>query len=66
MRQMTCGRDTLLKSGLLRAMILKRLLAEGIGIIKDAFGRIPLPKTPSSKLSLLDELARATGTPLGD
>jgi hypothetical protein len=32
-------------------MILKRLLAEGIGIIKDALSRIPLSKTPSSKLS---------------
>ena len=42
MRQMTCGWDILLKSGLLLAMILKRLLAEGIGIINDALSRIPL------------------------
>jgi hypothetical protein len=36
---------------LLLAMILKRLLAEGIGIINDALSRIPLSPIQSSKLS---------------
>ena len=61
MRPMTCGRDILLKSGLLRAMILKHLLAEDIGIINDALSRIPDTKFQAQ---LLDELIRATGTPL--
>ena len=48
---MICGWDILLKSGLLLAMILKRLLAEGIGIINDALSRIQLSTIRSSKLS---------------
>ena len=48
---MTCGWDILLKSGLLLTMILKRLLAEGIGIINDALSRIPLSTIQNSKLS---------------
>ncbi len=51
MRQMTYSRDILLKSGLLLAMILKRLLVEDIGIINDALSRIPPSTTQSSKLS---------------
>ena len=51
MRQMICGWDILLKSGLLLAMILKRLLAEGIGIINEALSRIPLSTIRSSKLT---------------
>ena len=63
MRRMTYGRDILLKSGLLLAMILKRLRAEGIGIINDALSRIAVHDT-KFQAQLLDELARATGTPL--
>jgi hypothetical protein len=33
------------------ATILKRLLAEGIGIINDALSRIPMSTIPGSKLS---------------
>ena len=51
MRRMTCGWDILLKSGSLLAMILKRLRAEGIGIINDALSRIALSTIQSSKLS---------------
>jgi hypothetical protein len=51
MRQMTDGKGILLKSGLRLAMILKRLLAEGIGIINDALRGIPPSTTQSSKLS---------------
>ena len=48
---MTCGWDILLKSGSLLAMILKRLRAEGIGIINDELSRIALSTIQSSKLS---------------